>query len=224
MKVSINLVLILALLSHLVVGQSSDSVVVKRKEIHLGIGPASYSGDLGNPYKGSSLLVTIGLKLNKNKKFNGNFRLSIGTVTGQELDYSTTDPSGAAATPNTFFRSSFIGLNYEAHYNFVDKERLKVYISQGVGFFRFRPENAEGEDLLDLPSTRPLGESYRNLTFQLPTQLGAKYYLPREFALGFQLGLINPITDHLDNLGKWGNKNGNDNVFTVQFQVSVPLN
>lgn len=223
MKVSIYLSLLFFLLWQTAIGQTSDSTVVKRKEIHLGIGPASYSGDLGDPYRGSSLMVTAGLTLNKDKKLNGNLRLAIGTVTGQELDYTTVDPSGTTATPNTFFSSSFIGLNYEAHYNFIDREKIKVYISQGLGLFRFKPENEDGQALLDLPRTRPLGESYRNITFQLPTQIGAKYYLPGDFAFGIQLGLTNPITDHLDNLGIWGNKNGNDNIFSVQFQVYAPL-
>ncbi|MEO9964618.1 MAG: outer membrane beta-barrel protein [Reichenbachiella sp.] len=202
---------------------AQDSLSQKRKELHLGIGPASYSGDLGGSYSSSSLLFSAGLKFNKDKKFHGNVRFSLGTVTGQELDYTTTDNSGVTATPNTFFESSFFAINYEAHYNIVDKKRVKVYISQGIGLFRFTPKDESGKGLIDQPSTRPLGESYRNLTLQLPTQIGAKYYLSNDFAFGIQFGLINPITDHLDNLGIWGNKNGNDNILTTQFQLFVPV-
>lgn len=202
---------------------AQDSLAKKRKEIHLGLGPASYSGDLGNAYSGSSLLVSVGLKLNKDKKFNGNIKLSLGTVTGQELDYTTVDNTGVMATPNTFFKSSFFGLNYEAHYHILDKEKLKIYISQGIGLFRFDPKDESGQELIDQPNTRPLGESYRNLIIQLPTQLGIKYYLPNAYAVGVQFGFINPITDHLDNLGVWGNKNGNDNILSVQFQLHMPL-
>ncbi|SMD33064.1 hypothetical protein SAMN04488029_1428 [Reichenbachiella faecimaris] len=202
---------------------SQDSLAIKKKEIHLGVGPAYYSGDLGNAHSSGSLLFNFGIKLNKNKKLNGNIKISLGSVTGQELDYSTTDNSGIRATPNTFFESSFFGLNYEAHYNFIHKEKIKVYLSQGIGLFRFNPKDESGNSLIDQPDTRPLGESYRNLIIQLPTQVGAKYYLPNDFALGIQLGFINPITDHIDNLGIWGNKNGNDNILSIQFEIHAPV-
>ena len=202
---------------------AQDSLQRKKKEIHFGLGPASYSGDLGGAYSSSSLLVNFGLKLNREKKLNGNFKISIGRVTGQELDYMSFDNSGVTATPNTFFKTNFFGLNYEAQYNFVDRDKIKVYLSQGIGLFRFEPQDQSGQNLIDLPDTRPLGETYRNLAIQLPTQIGVKYYLPNDFALGIQAGFINPITDHIDNLGVWGNKNGNDNILSVQFQIHVPI-
>ncbi|MEO9853839.1 MAG: DUF6089 family protein [Reichenbachiella sp.] len=202
---------------------AQDSLQRKKKEIHFGLGPASYSGDLGNAYSSSSLMVNFGLKLNKEKKLNGNIKVSIGRVTGQELDYTTTDNSGAVATPNTFFKSTFFGLNYEVQYNLIDKDKIKVYLSQGIGFFRFEPQDQSGQSLVDQTDTRPLGETYRNLTIQLPAQIGAKYYLSNDFGVGIQVGFVNPITDHLDNLGVWGNKNGNDNILSIQFQIHVPI-
>ncbi|WP_420582844.1 hypothetical protein [Reichenbachiella sp.] len=203
--------------------QAQDSLAKKKREVHLGIGPAYYNGDLGKPYSSGSLLFNFGLKLNKDKKLNGNFKVSIGSVTGQELDYSTIDNSGAIATPNRFFRSNFFGLNYEVQYNFVFKEKLNVYVSQGIGLFRFNPKDENGDSLIDQPNTRPVGETYRNMIIQLPTQLGVKYYLPNEFAVGIQVGFINPITDHLDNLSIWGKKNGNDNILSIQFQIHAPI-
>lgn len=204
-------------------GFAQDALQHKRKEIHIGVGPAYYSGDLGGAYANGSLLFNFGLKLNRDKRLNGNFKVSIGSVTGQELDYSTTDNTGVRATPNTFFKSSFFGLNYEAHYNLINKEKIKIYFSQGIGLFRFNPKDQSGNSLIDQPDTRPLGESYRNLIIQLPTQLGAKYYLPNDFALGIQFGFINTITDHLDNLNVWGNKNGNDNILSIQFEIHAPI-
>lgn len=223
MKNLISSILILACVLVSQNASAQDSLKRKRKEIYLGIGPVSYSGDLGKAYSGSSLLFTAGIKFNKDKKLNGNVKISIGSVTGQELDYTTVDNTGVPATPNTFFKSTFIGLNYEAHFNFINKENIKVYLSQGIGLFRFDPRDEEDNRLTDLPDTRPIGESYRNVVIQLPTQLGAKYYLPNDFAIGVQVGFINPITDHLDNLAIWGNKNGNDNILSFQFQIHAPL-
>ena len=201
----------------------SDSAIVKTREIHLGIGPASYKGDLGNSYSSSTLLVSMGLKLNREKKLNGNVKIIFGSLTGQELDYSAIDPNGGTATPNTFFKTNVFGINYEAQYNFIDKKKIKCYFSQGIGLFRFNPKDQSNNDLINQINTRSLGESYRNLSIQLPTQIGAKYYLPNDFAFGLQLGFINPITDYLDNLGDWGNKTGGDNVLSIQFQLHAPI-
>jgi hypothetical protein len=196
---------------------------VKQKEIHIGVGPAAYSGDLGNGYNGASMMFNAGLSFNKHRKLNGNLRLSIGSVTGQELDYSLNDGTGVAATPNSFFKSNFIGFNFEGHLHIIQKERFRLYVSQGIGIFRFNPKDEFSNSLLDQSETRPLGESYRNIALQIPTQIGAKYYLLNDFAIGFQVGFINPITDYLDNLSAWGNKNGNDNILSLQFQLHIPL-
>lgn len=201
----------------------TDSLKKGTKEIHIGIGPSSYKGDLGENYQGSSAAFSIGLKFNNQKKLNGNVKLTIGTVSGQELDYTTTDPTGIIATPNTFFKGTFISVNYEAQYNLLNINHWKINLSQGIGLFRYDAKDENDDSLFEQPNTRPLGESRGNMTLNLPTQLGIKYYLNNDLALGIQLGFLNPITDNLDNLAAWGNKNGNDNIFITQFQLHFRL-
>ncbi len=181
----------------------------------------SYKGDLDQGYGAASLMGVLGIKLNKEKKLNGNFNLSFGQVSGHELDYAY--KGNPDATPNTYFKTTFVAFNYDLQYNFIDKPNLKVYLSQGVGILRFEVKDQFSKSLSDQSSTRDIGEDYRNLTVILPTQLGLKYILPNDMGLGLQAGYYNTLTDYIDNISQWGNKSGNDNLLSLKFQLFVPL-
>jgi hypothetical protein len=58
----------------------------------------------------------------------------------------------------------------------------------------------------------------------LPTQVGAIYLLPNQWGIGIQAGLLNPLTDYLDNIKELGNRSGNDNVMQTRLLLYVPLN
>lgn len=203
-------------------GNAQSSTDSKQKVVFFGIGPVSYSGDLGSGYQGGSLMFNVGYKFNANKKLNGNLNVSIGSVTGQELDYRYEGGDGSE-TPNNYFDAHLIGLNYELHYNIIHKNSFKLYVSQGFGLTRFDPRDTNKNSLLDQPSTRPLGETYGNVAVMFPTQIGAAYYLPNGYGAGIQLGLMNTLTDNIDNLSTWGNKSGNDNLFQIRFELHIPI-
>lgn len=202
-------------------GQASDTL--KKKEIFFGVGPAAYKGDLGGSYEKNTLIFNIGIKFNRFKKINGNFNLSIGEVTGQQIGYSFDDGTTTSPTPNSFFVSKLIGLNYELHYNFINKEKFKLYISQGIGILRFNPKNDQNQNLVDLTSSRALGEVYGNVSIFFPTQIGALYYLPNDFSFGIQMGFWGTATDYLDNISQWSTSSGNDNIFSARFEVHIPV-
>lgn len=189
-----------------------------------GLGAGHYLGDLGSGLNGGQLAISIGLKLNKNKRLNSNLIVNIGSLKGNELDYSFDDGSGTPTTPNESFETSYISLNYEAHLNIIHKEKFQLYISQGIGIFRFVPKDTEGDNLADQPGTRALGEDYRNISIMLPSQIGLVYYLPNEFGLGIQGGYLNPMTDYLDNISNWGKDSGNDKVLYYRMSLSIPIN
>ena len=167
------------------------------------------------------MIFVAGIKMNRESKLNGNFNLSVGSVSGEELGYEyAADP---LATPNTFFKTTLVAVNFDLQYNLVDKENLKVYLSQGIGGIRFQPKDEFGNDLIDQTETRSINEEYRNLTLVLPTMVGVKYLLPNGYGIALQTGLYNTTTDYLDNIGTLGNKGGGDNIWSTRVQVSMPL-
>jgi hypothetical protein len=202
----------------------SQADSLRKKEIFIGIGPAAYKGDLSDSYDKWSMIINVGLKFNRFRKFNGNFNLSIGQVSGQSIGYEFNDGSGVAAAPNSFFITKLVGLNYELHYNFIHKENFKLYISQGIGILRFDPQNEFNKSLADLSTSRALGEVYGNIAINFPTQIGLLFTLPNEYSLGFQLGYWGTATDYIDNISQWSDTTGNDNIFSARFEIHLPIN
>jgi hypothetical protein len=202
-------------------GQAQDSL--RKKEIFIGIGPAAYKGDLSNRYDKWSMVFNAGIKFNRFRKLNGNFNITIGQVSGQSIGYSFDDGSGVTTTPNSFVSTKIVGLNYELHYNIIHKEKFKFYLSQGIGILRFNPENEFNESLVDLSTSRALGEVYGNIAISFPTQLGLLYTLPNEYSLGFQIGYWGTATDYLDNISQWSSSTGNDNILSARFEIHIPV-
>ncbi|UII21098.1 hypothetical protein [Fulvivirga ligni] len=186
---------------------------------HTGISMAAYKGDLSSydQYRG---LFQVGVQLNKKKRLNGNFNLGIGSVSGENRDFRRFETGDIE--PNRYFRTNFFFLNYDLHYNIVKTDFLIVYVSQGIGFFRFTPKDDEGNSLIDQGNTRNPDESYRNSTFMLPTSAGATYFLPNKYGIGLQAGFLNPLTDYLDNISELG-ETGGDNILEFRFSLYVPI-
>lgn len=186
----------------------------------LSTGPSllSYTGDL-NHYQQVNAGYSLGILLNRKEKWNGRINLSFGRLNGE--DRLLNIPPGTLA-PNDYFRTSFFALNYSLHYNMVKTDTWQVYLSQGIGIFRFTPKNADGEDLSEKPDTRAPGETFRNLTVMLPTMAGAGYTFPTGFGAGLETGWYNVLSDYLDNVSELG-ENGTDNIFSVRISLLVPL-
>ena len=195
----------------------------KKKEIFFGIGPSAYKGDLSDGFDKWSMIFHVGIKFNRFKKVNGNFALTIGSITGQNINYSYEDGSLPAPSPNRFFTTKLVGLNYELHYNFINSEKVKVYASQGIGVLRFNPQDEYNDSLVDQLFSRAANETYGTITLLLPTQVGVLYILPNDYSVGVQAGYVNTLTDYLDNISAWGNKKGNDNIFSVKFEIHIPV-
>ncbi|UXP30613.1 outer membrane beta-barrel protein [Reichenbachiella agarivorans] len=223
MKNSILHITLLLLLAASLQAQDSTTHVKKQKALLLGLGSSHYRGDLGDGYAGGRMLVAVGLELNRNKRLNGNFVLNFGSIQGNELDYQYDDGSGSPTTPNETFSTNYFSFNFEVHYNLIHKENWRVYVSQGIGLMRYVPKDEDLNELMDQTDTRALNETYRNLTFILPTQIGFKYYLNNGYGVGMQGGFTNTLTDYLDNISAWGNKKGNDNILTIRVQLSIPI-
>ncbi len=202
--------------------QAADSLP-RQKEIFFGIGPVAYKGDLNASYSKWSSMFQAGLKFNRFSRFNGHLVVSIGSVSGQNIQYTFDDGSDTAPTPNRFFTARLAGFHYELHYNVLHTEKWKIYISQGMGLFRFDPQDEFNKSFVNQLDTRAPNETYGNITLTLPTQVGVLYTLPNAYGVGVQVGYMNTLTDYLDNISDWGTQAGHDNLFSVCFQIHIPL-
>ena len=189
--------------------------------IKVGIAPTVYSGDLVSKTAKLSSIATLGIRFNQKEKLNGTFQVSFGALTGQNPNYQFKDD--ITTTPNTFFRTSIVTIHYDIAYNFISTRNLKVYAGVGIGLFRYQPKDDLGENLLDQIETRADNETYANTSAVIPIKVGAAYLLPNDFGIEFQAMMMNPQTDYIDNIGQWGNRSGNDQYYSFQLNLLIPL-
>ncbi len=215
MKILYALVILLLLPGGFVTGKNPHYF------LQVGVGPQSYCGDLGAPFSKWSINTNVGLLFNRKKRLNGSVQFAFGNVIGQTDARGVTDP--ADATPNTYFKTNLFTLTYELQYNIVRNEHWKFYVAQGFGIAFFTPKDQSGHNLADQPVTRADGESYGPVTLMLPTKLGAIYFLPNDYGLGFETGFYNMLTDYIDNVSDWGDRNGFDNIWHFKFSLNIPV-
>jgi hypothetical protein len=191
--------------------------------LELGISANGYKGDLSGSYQKWNPAFQAGLKLNFKKRINSHFNLGIGSVSGENLTYSVVSESGSTPTPNTFFKTNFITVNYDLQLHLLKYHGLMVYVSQGLGIIRYEPKDAQNNKLLANFSTRASNELYSNVSVVLPTQLGINYIFSNGYGIGFQAGWLNLQNDYIDNVSLWGSRQKKDNILMYRFAFMVPL-
>jgi hypothetical protein len=189
--------------------------------LQLGVSANAYRGDLSEQFKKWTGTFNAGLLFNRKKRLNGSFQFAAGSVTGQTNDPDY--PGDPDQTPNTYFKTRIIAVNYELHYNIIKNTQVTWYIGQGLGILNFNPRDEFGQDLRDQGGTRAEGESYGSISVFLPTKTGVIYFLPNGYGLGFEAGFYNTLTDYVDNVSEWGTRSGNDNLLYFKFFLNVPV-
>ncbi len=191
--------------------------------MEIGISGNSYKGDLNTSYDKWSAGVKLGILFNRKEKLNGGVQFSYQSVTGQVLSLEPPAENEDGIYPNTFFKSSVISGQYALRYNFIKKEFLHVYLSQGIGISYYNPQDEEGEDLVNQSTTRNYTEDYRSTAFYLPTEIGAIYLFRNGYGVGIQGKFFNILTDYLDNISELGEVDGRDNILSIQLSFYAPL-
>ncbi len=203
--------------------QQSESTKQVTRFLEIGVTANAYRGDLSTENPKWSSAFHAGLKLNFKKRLNSHLNIGIGTLTGENLNYKVAMEISPEPTPNTFFKTSFVTVNYDLQVHLLKYKGLMVYLSQGFGIIRYEPKNVENNKLLNNFSTRASNESYSNVSVVLPTQAGVNYIFNNGYGVGLQAGWLNSQTDYLDNISQWGNRSKKDNALLFRFAFMIPL-
>src|SRR6185312_10103512 len=140
----------------------------------LGIISNAYKGDLNHSYQKFTSAVSLGLRLNFNKRLNSHFGLTFGSVVGSNPYFQTNFYSGAdsGSSANSYFKTKFVQVNYDLQFNIIKTQSFILYISQGIGIFHFNPRDANNNSLSGQLSTRAPNEAYNTTAISLPTSAG----------------------------------------------------
>jgi hypothetical protein len=189
--------------------------------LNVGVSATSYRGDLTNRFSSWSSGFDAGILLNRKHRTNGYFHLSMGTVQGENSDYSYSQD--ATATPNTFFTTSYFSLGYEMRINVVKETNYVAYFSLGINAFRYNPRDQYKESYSNQFATRAKNETYGSLAFSFPMKIGGAYFVRQGYGIGAEIGFLNLTTDYIDNISEWGNKSKKDNLLQAVFKIYIPL-
>lgn len=192
----------------------------KKAFIQLGLSANSYKGDLQDTYDKLSSGFHFGLRAHGEKRVNGELLFHVGSLTGQNVSFTTTEPD---VSPNRFFKTRLFSGHFNLNFNLIRKDNFRLYLSQGIGLLSYQPENDLGEKLINLPSTRVSGESYTTNSLILPTALGALYTFKNGFGFALRLSYLNPQTDYLDNISIIGIDDKNDRILQTNFSFLIPF-
>jgi hypothetical protein len=201
----------------------AQKIVEKRATIALSASANAYRGDLGDGYEKWASSFYLSYFFKHQRRLHGSLHVGFGTLTGQASSGQNPDIITPSPSPNRFFTTRFIAVNYGLQYDFIRRQSWTFYLSQGFGIIRFNPQDQFDNDLQDNLQTRAPNESYTNVAIMLPTQLGMNYTFPNQFGMGVRGGFTNPVTDYLDNISQLGEKDGNDNILSVTFSFYVPV-
>lgn len=180
----------------------------------------AYKGDLNPAYQKWSSAFHLGVFSNRSRWINPMASLSFGSLTGQKTDYNYL---AAPPRPNTFFKTNFAQLSVGLRLNFIKSDFLTIYLNPNIGVMRFTPRDIRNQKLADQPETRALGETLPATSVTFPVNLGAMYrFKASDIGIGVEVGLLNPMTKYLDNIGEYGN-GGRDNSMQIKLSVYVPL-
>jgi hypothetical protein len=196
------------------------------KFIEMGIAAVAYKGDLNHSYEKFTSCFHLNLHFKKNdRRINPFIGLMIGNVTGQNPTYSFApgDTNAATPTPNKFFKTSLLSINFGFLISIIRKENFNFYVGLGLGLMRLNPKDEDNKSLTDQFNTRADNETYNNFTVMLPTFAGMTYRFKNDYRVGFQAGWLNPTTDYIDNISVWGNRQKKDNILSYKFSFYIPL-
>ncbi len=196
---------------------SKDTTKIVKWYLYTGMGGVAYNGDLES-YGRWSGMFHVGVQTYHNKRVNPRFEAFYGLVSGQNSTYSFENQS-----PNKFFQTHLFGISANAQINIFKTNIFNIYISQGLGLAGFLVYDKNGNDLANQTQTRALGEVLPTTTLFLPTSIGGNAFFQNRFGVGLEIGLLNTMTDYIDNIAKLSIKDGNDNLMRIKFSFFAPI-
>jgi hypothetical protein len=185
----------------------------QKTEIGVLAGGSYYYGDILNSAiqpKEIHPALNVFLRYHINKKISLRGNLLYCRVSGADSNLARTPTQQWQHDRNLAFYSDIIEVSGMVEYNLRDdlnkgrrvKNRFIPYVFGGVGLFYFEPKAIHpitGKAI----SLRPLqldGSSYLPVAIALPIGVGLRFYMNRNWQLGFEFGMRLTSTSHLDDV------------------------
>lgn len=168
------------------------------------LGASNYNGDLARELvlKETHLAGGIFLRYNVSKYFSLRPALQIGTISGDDKNFSENKYRNLSFKSNISELSGMMEFNFRPFGARVRTERFTPYVGLGVAVFRFNPKAEFNGDEFALQSLRTEGQSsgYSLVQMAVPFGMGLKWSVNDNFTLGFEFIYRKTFTDYLDDV------------------------
>ncbi len=198
----------------------TDSTVYKF--IGLGFGTNLTKTDLSETFSKPSLAFNAFLQFDRPKRLSSAVHLTVGQLISESRNVKFVDQSEFKI--NDFAQTNYQSVHFEAVFSIIKKSNWSISLAQGFGFMRFNVYDKNNNPLIDQLNSRAFTEDYTGFAVMLPTSAKAHYVFKNNFGLSANLGLLNVLTDYLDNISTFGNAENNDNVLVMQLSLFKRFN
>ena len=199
--------------------QPAKAQILKQKvKIGLGFMGATYLGDLNPAPEQLHRFYpagTLSLQFDSKRRLNPQLNLGFGSFAAQDREGRINQFSNQ----NYFVKTSYVFANAMLKFHFLKTKRTRPHLGAGVGFITFSPKDADNRSLTNDASSRAKGETYGTTAGIFPLNAGVSFQLTPMTALGLDYYYFLTTTDYLDNIGKLGQKSGNDALTGLQFSL-----
>ena len=178
--------------------------------IELGIGGASYYGDLtekATPLQNAGLAASLGVSYSVTTQIRPVLTASFMKIGADDKDNSRQNLKNR----NLNFKSDVYDINLGLRYHFVPPSvsLISPYVYAGIGLFRFNPYTTDRNATKRF--LQPLGTEGQRLPnasqapysltqFQVPLGVGLNYIMTKEFSLALDITFRKTFTDYLDDV------------------------
>ena len=196
-------------------------------DIGLFAGKTSYLGDLQQPVftfaygrPSGGMLLRYELSAHLNLRSN----LHLGALVGDDANYSANELRAAS------FETTFVEMTLLAEYDLFETgikgkgsffERFTPYVFAGAGFSLINNEVEFGNSSPEASADK--SAQYSDVQPIVPTGLGFKYNVAKNWTIGAELGMHVSFTDYLDGVSKSGNPDNNDHYLSWGIQAAYRI-
>jgi hypothetical protein len=192
------------------------------KPLRLGVGllASTYIGDL-NARGGSMERFTSGASLSlqfaSEKLLSPQLNAGFGRIMAQDRELQAVD----GVYPNTFVQTPFFQVDLRLKARFLRASPVHPHMSAGVGFLGYTPKDMDGNNLTDNYSTRRSDETYGPMTASFPLSAGVEVPLNGTLMVGLDYTYRMTASDYLDNVGRLGQRKGNDKLQSILLTLYI---
>lgn len=190
------------------IGLAGTQAYAQKTEVGVLVGGSYYWGDIVNVWQPATIKPagTFFLRYHIDPRLAFRGGLSYAQIEGADA----TSESAWQQQRNFSFKTNIYELSGVVEYNLLpDKNkgrRLKTrfipYVSGGLALFYFDPTavNPVTGSEVKLRTLKLDGESYSPVALSIPLGIGFRYYLTRNWQIGFELGARYSLSSNIDNV------------------------